>query len=91
MIISHIDEVAEEDREAILDDACHALAIDSNSILTIAYFIFFDRCTDVFFLENYTDTKVKQFHLDKMILRILLALLSRADDFISYDAMNPSM
>lgn len=45
--------------------------------------------TDVFFLENYVDTKDKQFRVDKNVLRILWALLQRANDFLSFSKLNP--
>jgi len=55
---------------------CQKLSIDSSS---------------VFFLENYVDTKVKQFYVDKGVLRILLAMICRADDFLTFDRLNPSV
>jgi len=77
VIISHADEVpAEDDRKIIQSDICQALSIDSSS---------------VFFLENYIDTKDKQFLVDKNVLRILLAMVSRADDFLKFDRLNPIM
>jgi len=75
VIISHADEVpAPEDRKVIQEDVCNALSIDGSS---------------VFFLENYVDTKDKQFNVDKNVLRILLAMIYRADDFMCYDRLNP--
>jgi len=77
VIISHADEISGEDERAdVLSDICQKLSIDSSS---------------VFFLENYVDTKVKQFHVDKSVLRILLAMISRADDFLTYDRLNPTV
>jgi uncharacterized protein YegL len=76
VIISHADEISgEEERKEILGDVCQKLSIDSSS---------------VFFLENYVDTKVKQFHVDKSVLRILLAMINRADDFLTFDRLNPT-
>jgi len=76
VIISHADEISgDEDRKEILNEICQKLSIDS---------------ANVFFLENYVDTKDKQFHVDKAVLRILLAMISRADDFLTFDRLNPS-
>ncbi len=36
------------------------------------------------------DTKDKKFNVDKNVLRILLAMVSRADDFLSFNRLNPS-
>jgi len=54
---------------------CRKLSIDS---------------ANVFFLENYVDVKDKQFYIDKGILRILLAMIVRADDFLTFDRLNPT-
>lgn len=45
----------------------------------------------MFFLENYVDTRDKKFEVDKQVLRILLAMVQRADDFLAYDRLNPSI
>jgi len=76
VIISHSDEIAgDEDKNEVLSDVCQKLSIDS---------------ANVFFLENYVDVKDKQFYVDKGILRILLAMISRADDFLTFDRLNPT-
>jgi hypothetical protein len=75
VIISHADEIpGEEERKQVMEDVCQALSIDNSS---------------VFFLENYVNSKVKQFHVDKNVLRILLAMICRADDFLCFNKLNP--
>jgi len=76
VIISHADEIAgDEDKNEVQADVCRKLSIDS---------------ANVFFLENYVDVKDKQFYIDKGILRILLAMIVRADDFLTFDRLNPT-
>eukprot|EP00026_Physarum_polycephalum_P008559 Phypoly_transcript_08647.p1 GENE.Phypoly_transcript_08647~~Phypoly_transcript_08647.p1 ORF type:complete len:186 (-),score=30.75 Phypoly_transcript_08647:329-886(-) len=77
VIISRADEIpGEEDKADVLENVCQALSIDSSN---------------VFFLENYVGTKDKQFTVDKNVLRILLAMVARADDFLMFNKLNPIM
>jgi uncharacterized protein YegL len=69
IIISHSDTVLETDRRAQMhNDVCKRFSIDPSN---------------VFFLENYVDVKDKQFNIDRNVLRILLALIDKADEFVA--------
>jgi hypothetical protein len=76
VVISHADEISgAEERAEVQNDICRQLSIDSSN---------------VFFLENYVDTKIKMFYVDKGVIRVLLAMISRSDDFLTFDRINPT-
>eukprot|EP00026_Physarum_polycephalum_P003795 Phypoly_transcript_03809.p1 GENE.Phypoly_transcript_03809~~Phypoly_transcript_03809.p1 ORF type:complete len:729 (+),score=91.53 Phypoly_transcript_03809:75-2261(+) len=69
ILIGHSDTVLENERRVeIHKTVCRKFAIDPSN---------------VFFLENYVDVKEKHFNVDRNILRIILALLHNAEEFLS--------
>jgi hypothetical protein len=69
IVIAHSDTVLETDRRTEIHNAvCQKFSAPPSS---------------VFFLENYLDTKDKQFNVDKNVIRVLFALLNTAEEFIA--------